>query len=214
MSTITLHGYWRSSAAYRVRIALALKGVAYAQVAHDLRLGEQRDAAYLALAPHGLVPALEHDGQVLIESPAILEWIETRWPAPPLLPAPPDDAAIVRAMGAMIACDIHPLNNLRVINALKRDFNATNEQIKAWIGRWITQGFAALETLIARHGGGFAFGNAPSLADCYLVPQTYNAERYGVTLEPFPCIRAAVAAARALPAIAAVHPDRQPDAND
>src|SRR5262245_28812500 len=118
MSEITLHGYWRSSAAYRVRIALALKGVDVSQVAHDLRAGEQRDPAFLALAPHGLVPALEHDHGVLIESPAILEWIETRWPTPALLPSTPDEAAVVRAMGALIACDIHPLQNLRVLRAL------------------------------------------------------------------------------------------------
>ena len=212
MSDIVLHGYWRSSAAYRVRIALGLKGLAYRTVAHDLRAGEQRDPAYLALAPHGLVPAIEHDGTILIESPAILEWLEARWPMPALLPDAPEDAAMVRAMAALIACDIHPLNNLRVLNMLRSSFGADNAQVKAWIAHWVAEGFVALETLVARHGGPFAFGAVLTLADCYLVPQVYNAERYGVDLGGFPCILAAAEAARAIPAVAAAHPDRQPDA--
>lgn len=212
MTGMILHGYWRSSAAYRVRIALELKGLAYTSVAHDLLAGEQHDTAYLALAPHGLVPALEHDGRVLIESPAILEWLEARWPSPALLPAAADDAATVRAMAALIACDIHPLNNLRVLNALRREFGATTAQVKAWIAHWVSAGFAPLEALVARHGRGFAFGDTPTLADCYLVPQVYNAERYGVDLAPFPRLIAAVQTARAHPVIAAAHPDRQPDA--
>lgn len=209
MTEILLHGFWRSSAAYRVRIALNLKQLAYRQVAHDLIAGEQHHAAYRQIAPHGLVPAIEHDGLVLIESPAILEWIDARWLTPPLLPANIDEAAIVRGMAALIACDIHPLNNLRVLNAIRGDFGATNPQVKAWIARWVTQGFAALETLIGRHGGTFAFGDAPTLADCYLVPQLDNAERYSVDLQAFPRLRAAGEAARALPAVAAAHPDRQ-----
>lgn len=209
MSEITLHGYWRSSAVYRVRIALALKGVAYGQVPHDLRRGAQRDPAYLAIAPHGLVPAIEHDGGVIIESPAILEWIDSRWPAPALLPSEPGDAATVRAMSALIACDIHPLNNLRVLNALRSDFGASEKQVTAWVSRWITQGFDALETLIARHGGAFAFGDTPTLADCYLVPQVYNAERYGVELGGFPRILAVAGATRRLPQVASAHPDPQ-----
>lgn len=210
--SVTLHGYWRSSAAYRVRLALALKGVAYTSVSHDLRAGEQNEAAYLAIAPHGLVPALEADGKVLIESPAILEWIETRWPDPALLPRDPDALATVRAMSALIACDIHPIQNLRVLNALRSDFGATGEQVKAWIARWITTGFAALEVLIARHGGRHAFGDRPTLADCYLVPQVTNAERYDVPLDAFPRIAAAAAALRALPAAVAAAPEAQPDA--
>jgi maleylpyruvate isomerase len=212
VSGLVLHGYWRSSAAYRVRIALNLKGVAYAQVTHDLRTGAQRAPDYLALAPHGLVPALEHDGEVLIESPAILEWIEATWPQPPLLPADPLAAARVRAMAAIIGCDIHPVNNLRILKALRGDFGATDAQVQAWIARWIVQGFDALERLIAREGGAHAFGDRPTLADCYLVPQLYNAERFGVDLSSWPRIRAAGDAARALPAFAAAHPDRQPDA--
>lgn len=212
MSGLVLHGYWRSSASYRVRLALALKGIDYAQVTHDLRRAEQGAPGYLALAPHGLVPALEHDGQVLIESPAILEWIEARWPSPPLLPADPDAAAVVRAMAALVACDIHPLNNLRVLQALRDDLGAGEDQVQAWIARWIHAGFAALEALIARHGGTFAYGDSPSLADCMIVPQVYNARRFQVPLDAYPRLVACDAALCALPAAAAAHPDRQPDA--
>lgn len=212
MNAIVLHGYWRSSAAYRVRIALALKGVAFEQVTRNLVKGEQRDPAYLHLAPHGLVPALEADGTVVIESPAILEWIEARWPTPPLLPGDPDSAAVVRAMSAVIACDIHPINNLRVLNELRSAFGATDDQVKAWVGRWISAGFEALETLIARHGGNYAFGDSVTLADCYLVPQVYNARRFRVDLTPFPHLEAAADAASGLPAFLSAHPDNQPDA--
>jgi len=213
MSNLVLHGYWRSSAAYRVRIALNAKGLDYRQVTHDLRKGAQRDPTYLDRAPHGLVPAIEHNGQILIESPAILEWIEERWPKPALLPPHPDAAAIVRAMVALIACDIHPLNNLRVLNALRNDFSASEEQVAMWIARWITSGFTALETLVARHGEGFAFGDTLSLADCCLVPQLYSAERFGVDLSAFPHLVAAGTAARSLASVAAAHPGAQPDAD-
>ncbi len=212
MSMVVLHDYWRASASYRVRIALALKGVAYDQVEHDLRTGAQRQPDYLALAPHGLVPALEVDGMVLIESPAILEWIEARWPRPPLLPADPFEAATVRAMAALIACDIHPIANLRVLDRLRGEFGASDAQVRDWIVHWITQGFAALEPLIARHGGLFAFGDAPTLADCYLVPQVYNAERFGVDLVAHPRLRTVAAAAATLPAFARAHPQAQPGA--
>ena len=212
MSGLVLHGYWRSSASYRVRLALALKGIAYRQVAHDLRLGEQAAPDYLAIAPHGLVPALEHDGGVLIESPAILEWIEARWPSPPLLPADPDAAAVVRAMVALVACDIHPLANLRVLNALRRDLGASDDQVQAWISDWIQRGFTALESLIVRHGGRFAFGDEPSLADCVIVPQVYNARRFTVPLDAYPRLVAVDAALCALPEVASAHPEAQPDA--
>lgn len=211
MSETVLHGYWRSSAAYRVRIALNMKGVAYRQVARDLRAGEQRDPAYLAIAPHGLVPALEHEGRSLIESPAILEWIEARWPEPPLLPRSPEDAASVRALTALIGCDIHPLNNLRVLTRLRSQFDASNAQVKDWIAHWVGEGFAAVEQLIGNTGGRFAFGDTPTLADCYLVPQVYNAERYNVDLGAFPRILAVAGEARSLPAFAAAHPEVQPD---
>ena len=207
-----LHGYWRSSAAYRVRIALALKGVAYEQVTHDLRTGAQGDDAYRALNPQAMVPALDTDEGVLVQSPAILEWIEERYPEPALLPAGRGDRAVVRAMAALVACDIHPLNNLRVQTALRRDLGVDDAAVATWIARWIADGFAALETLIARHGRGFAFGDSPGLADCVLVPQVYSAERFGVDLAPYPALVAAVARARELDAFLAAHPDRQPDA--
>lgn len=209
-----LHGYWRSGTSYRVRIALALKGLAYEQVTYDLRRGDQHGADYLALNPQPLVPALElDDGWVLTQSPAIIEWLEEAYPAPPLLPADKGARAIVRAMAALIGCDIHPLNNLRVLKALRHEFGADKAQVAAWAGRWITDGFAALEPLIARHGRGAAFGDTPTIVDCYLVPQVYSAERFGVSLEPYPRLMAAVEALRARDDVGAAHPDRQPDAD-
>lgn len=211
MTEPVLHGYWRSGAAYRVRIALALKGIAYAQVTHDLRLGEQKAADYRHLAPQGLVPVLETDDGVLTQSPAILEWIEERWPDPALLPKDPQGRAIVRAMAAIIGCDIHPLNNLRVLQKLKGDLEASPEQVSDWIAQWIAEGFAALETLVVRHGAAFCFGDSPTLADCYLVPQLYSAERFSVDLTPYPTLRAIGERLAALPAVQAAHPSRQPD---
>lgn len=208
-----LHGYWRSTTSYRVRIALNLKGLEYSQVTHDLRTQAQRQPAYRAIHPQGLVPALVDDDMVLTQSPAILEWLEERYPDPPLLPPDPQARAIVRGMAALVGCDIHPLNNLRVLDALRDDFAATPDQRRAWIGRWIAEGFAALETLIERHGNGFAFGNGPTLADCYLVPQLYSAERFGIDVTAYPHIRAAAACARALETFALAHPDLQPDAD-
>jgi len=210
---IRLHGYWRSSAAYRVRITLGLKGLEFEQITYDLRQGEQRRADYLTLAPHGLVPALEADGVTLIESPAILEWLEEQYPTPALLPASAPDRAIVRAMAALIGCDIHPLNNLRVVKSLREDFAATPDQIDHWIAHWITTGFTALETLIVRHGQSFAFGDVPTLADCFLVPQVYAALRFKVDLAPFPRIAAAAARANLIPVVAAAHPTKQPDSD-
>jgi maleylpyruvate isomerase len=213
MTDVTLHGYWRSSAAYRVRIALNLKGVSYEQSTVDLRRGEQRNAAYLDIAPHGLVPALRIGADVVVESPAILEWIEDCWLDPPLLPADARARAIVRAMAALIGCDIHPLNNLRVLDVLRAEFGASREQIASWAGRWIFEGFKGLEALVRDHGGRFAFGDTPTLADCYLVPQVYSALRFGVDCSGFPRLTRAAAAAGELPAVREAHPDRQPDAD-
>lgn len=209
MSNLVLHGYWRSGTSYRTRIALNLKGLAFEQAAVDLRAGDQRGEQFRALNPQGLVPALETEDGVLTQSPAILEWLEERYPEPPLLPSDPADRAVVRAMAATIACDIHPINNLRVLNAVRELGGEAN----AWAARWIAPGFAAMEVQIARHGRGFAFGATPTLADCHLVPQVYSAERFDVDLTPYPQLMAAVERARAHPAFAAAHPDRQPDAD-
>lgn len=208
-----LHGYWRSGTSYRTRIALNLKGLAYDTAPLDLRKAEQKAEAYLALNPQGLVPALEVDGAVLTQSPAILEWLEETHPEPSLLPADPIGRAQVRAMNALIGCDVHPLNNLRVLKALKEDFGADQAATDAWAARWITAGFDALETLVARHGAGWCFGDAPTLADCYLIPQLYSARRFNVAPDAWPRLRAIEAAAEAHPAFAAAHPDRQPDAD-
>lgn len=209
MSDLVLHGYWRSSAAYRVRIALNLKRLDYRQVDHDLRLDAQKDPAYRAIAPAGLVPAIEHDGQAFVQSLAILEWLDERWPRPPLLPTMVGQRAVVRAMAETIAADIHPLNNLRVLKYLKNEFERSQEDINHWIAHWIVEGFCALEVMIARHGADYAFGDAPTMADCVLVPQVYNAERFGVDLSPFPRLVAAAGKARQHPAFTAAHPDQQ-----
>lgn len=208
-----LHDYWRSSASYRVRIGLNLKGLSYDRQIYDLRLGQQRDRDYLALNPQGLVPALEVSGQVLTQSLAILEYVEETAAGPALLPADPLGRARVRAMADLIACDIHPLNNLRVLNALRGDPGLDEHQINDWIADWVTAGFDALEQLIEIHGGRFAYGDQPGLADCCLVPQVYSAQRFRVDLGRYPAILAACRAAEALPAVAAAHPDRQPGAD-
>lgn len=208
-----LHGYWRSGAAYRTRIALALKGLVYEQQGVDLRTGAQRSEAFVALNPQGMVPALEVQGAVLTQSPAILEWLEETHPAPALLPPGPVDRAHVRAMAALIGCDIHPLNNLRVGKALRETFGADQAAVDSWAERWIVPGFEALESLVARHGAGWCFGDAPTLADCYLIPQIYSARRFNVPLDAFPRLLAIDAAAALHPAFIAAHPDNQPDAD-
>jgi maleylpyruvate isomerase len=208
-----LHGYWRSGAAYRTRIALNLKGIAYDQQGVDLRTGAQRSEAFVALNPQGMVPALEVDGALLTQSPAILEWLEEAHPQPLLLPADPVGRAHVRAMSALIACDIHPLNNLRVGKALRESFDADQAAVDAWAARWIVPGFTALEALVARHGQGWCFGATPTLADCYLIPQIYSARRFNVALDAFPRLLAIDEGAKQHPAFAAAHPDVQPDAD-
>jgi maleylacetoacetate isomerase/maleylpyruvate isomerase len=210
--SLTLHSYWRATAPYRVRIGLNLKGLPYDYVPVNLLKGEQHAPDYVATrnAQH-LTPALEVDGQVLTQSLAILEWLEETHPSPPLLPQAPFARAVVRAMAALVACDIHPLNNLRVQQALE-GLGVDAAARLAWSQRWIVEGFSALEPMIAAHGAGFAFGDAPTLADCCLAPQVYSAHRYKVDLSPFPAIAAAAERAAAHPAFAAAHPDRQPDA--
>lgn len=210
---MVLHGYWRSGASYRVRIGLNLKGVAYDQAPHDLRQGEQKAADYLALNPQGMVPALAVDGRVLIQSPAVLEWLEETYRDPPLLPGDPADRATVRGMAALIGCDIHPLNNLRVLGSLRRDFGADQATVDAWAARWIVPGFDALESLVLRHGAGWSFGDAPSLADCYLIPQLYSARRFNIDTAAWPGLLQVETRALAHSAFIDAHPDRQPDAD-
>lgn len=208
-----LHGYFRSSAAYRTRIALNLKGIEYEQRAIDLRTGAQRSGAFLRLNPQGLVPALEVDGVVISQSTAILEWLNETYPEPALMPADAFGRAQVRGMIGLIASDIHPLNNLRVLTALRGTFGADQAQIDAWAGGWMVPGFQALTALTEKQGAGWLHGDAPTLADCYLIPQLYSARRFNVDLRPFPALRAIEDRALAHPAFSAAHPDRQPDAD-
>jgi maleylacetoacetate isomerase/maleylpyruvate isomerase len=208
---LTLHSAWRSSAAYRVRIGLNLKGLAYDIAPVNLVANQHQAPVFAALNPQRLLPALEVGGRILTQSLAILDWLDETVPAPPLLPADPFDRAQVRAMAQIVASDIHPVNNLRILRALT-DLGVDEPGREAWIGRWITDGFTALEAMVARHGAGYAFGDAPTLADCCLVPQVYNAERFKTDLTPFPAIRAVAARCAEHPAFAAAHPNQQPDA--
>ncbi|CAN7509984.1 maleylacetoacetate isomerase [Phenylobacterium sp. LjRoot225] len=210
--TLVLHSYWRATAPYRVRIALNLKGLPFDYAPVNLLSGDQHAEAYRRLNPQGLTPALEtEDGRVLTQSLAILEWLEEVHPVPPLLPADPFDRAAVRAMAALVACDIHPLNNLRVQQQLTRMGVEADARLD-WTQRWIHDGFRALEPMVAAHTAGFAFGAAPTLADCLLIPQVYSAERYEVDLGAYPAIRAVAERCAGHPAFVAAHPEQQPDA--
>lgn len=209
----TLHSAWRATAPYRVRIGLALKGVAYDYAALDLIAGDQRQAAYKAVNPQGLTPALDlGDGTVLTQSLAILEWLEETRPEPPILPRSALDRATVRAMAAIIACDIHPLNNTRVGRKLHKLGIPNDIQLAEWVQPWIRDGFDALEPMVARHAGRFAFGDTPTIADCCLIPQVYSATRYEVDLAPYPAITGVATRAAEHPAFQAAHPNKQPDA--
>jgi maleylpyruvate isomerase len=209
---VILHSYWRSGAAYRTRIALNLKGLEYEQRDVDLRRRAHKTPEYLALNPQGMVPALEVEGAVLTQSVAILEWLEEMYPQPALLPSALLDRARVRAMAALIGSDIHPLNNLRVLGAV-RGLGADQAGVDAWAGGWIAAGFAALEQMVAEDGDGWSFGAAPTLADCYLIPQLYSARRFNLDLSPWPRLLAVEQAAETHPAFVAAHPDKQPDAD-
>ncbi|MBK9116826.1 MAG: maleylacetoacetate isomerase [Betaproteobacteria bacterium] len=210
-----LYDYFRSSAAYRVRIALNLKGLTPERVFVHLRRNAQRDDDYLALNPQGLVPALvADDGAVLTQSLAIVEYLEETHPAPPLLPPGASARARVRALALAIACDIHPLDNLRVLRYLVQTMGVTEEQKDAWYKYWIDVGLEALERQLARDAatGRFCHGDAPTLADVCLVPQLANARRVAMDLAPYPTLTRIEAACLALPAFAAAAPARQPDA--
>ena len=207
-----LHGYWRASAPYRVRIGLNLKGLAFDYEAVNLVEGDQHKAPYRSINAQRLTPTLDiGEGHLLTQSLAILEWLEETHPEPPLLPRDPLDRQRVRAMAGVVACDIHPLNNVRVLRALSAA-GLPEEARKTWTARWIVDGFKALEPLIAAHGDGFAFGATPTIADCCLIPQLYSAQRFSIDLSEFPSIVAVGEQAAAHPAFAAGHPDRQPDA--
>lgn len=207
-----LHGYFRSSAAWRIRIALGLKGLEATQVSHHLRKGEQRSESFLKLNPQGLVPALEtDDGHVLTQSLAIIEYLDTLKAEPRLIPTDPVAAAKVRGFALAIACEIHPLQNLRVLKKLGA-MGHDEDTVQGWARDVIADGLAALEITASAQPGPFCFGDAPTLADVCLVPQLGNARRFGVDLAPFPRLVAAETACKALEAFAAATPDRQPDA--
>ena len=206
-----LHGYFRSSAAYRVRIALNLKGLAAEHLPHHLRKGEQSEPAYLALNPQGLVPTLEKSGAVLTQSLAIIEWLDETHPSPPLLPRDPLRRAKVRAFALAIACDIHPVQNLKVLARL-RQLGLPEQQVTEWAA-WVNrEGLAACEALIKGEKGPFCFGDKPTIADLCLVPQLANARRFGVDVGAFPRLLEAEAAAKEMKAFADAAPDRQSDA--
>lgn len=207
-----LHGYFRSSASYRVRIALNLKGLSADHLSHHLRKGEQRDPAYLTINPQGLVPALQDDaGAVLTQSLAIIEWLEETRPQPALLPKDPLRRAKVRAFAQVLACDTHPVQNLKVLARL-RELGLPEEQVTGWAAWANREGLAACEALIAGETGPFCFGEAPTIADLCLVPQLFNARRFGVDVAGFPRLLKAEAAAQAMKAFADAAPDKQADA--
>lgn len=210
-----LYSFFRSGTSHRLRIALNLKGLTPEYVPVDLRVDEQAEAHYKAVNPQGLVPALTLDsGETLIQSPAIIEWLEERHPTPALLPAEPEARARVRALAAIVGCDVHPINNRRILQTLRRQFGADEAAVNAWCATWITAGFDAIEALLAqdRARGDFCFGNAPSMADVYLVPQVESARRFGVDLSQWPLISAVDQACGALPDFARAAPLAQPDA--
>ena len=204
-----LHDYFRSSAAYRGRIALNLKGVDYESRQVSLIDGDQKSDAYRALNPQGLVPMLEIDGLKITQSLAIMVYLDQRFPDPVLMPRDPGDGAHVRAMALAIACDIHPLNNLRVLKYLTGPLGVSEKQKNGWYAHWIAEGFIALEAMAAPHSGDFMFGDTPTLADVMLVPQMFNARRFNVAVDAYPTLLRADDNASRIEAFAAAHPDRQ-----
>ncbi len=213
---LRLYSYWRSSAAYRVRIALNLKGLDYQLTpVHLVRDGgEQHGDAFRKVNPQGLVPTLQHGQRLIRQSMAIIEYLDETFADKPLLPSLARDRARVRGMAQLIACDTHPLGNLRVLQYLEREFNAKPEQREAWVRHWLGLGFQAMEALLAENSttGDFCEGDQPGMADCLLVPQLYNARRFGLDLAPFPTARRIDAACMALEAFKKAAPEAQPDA--
>jgi maleylacetoacetate isomerase len=213
---LQLYSYWRSSAAYRVRIGLNLKGLSYDTVpVHLVRDGgEQHADAFRRANPQGLVPVLQHGSRHFRQSMAILEYLDETWPSPPLLPVKARDRARVRALAQAVACEVHPLNNLRVLQFLENTWNVPQPEREEWVRHWIAEGFTAIEAMLADHPstGRYCEGDRPSLADCCLVPQVYNARRFGIDIDVYPTIARIDAACLALPAFDAARPERQPDA--
>jgi maleylacetoacetate isomerase len=209
MSRIILHDYFRSSASYRVRIALNLKGVDYQQHPVSLVADEQKSEAYRALNPQGFVPMLEWDDHRITQSLAIFDFLDTQVEEPPFVPSDPPGRAHVLALALTIACDIHPLNNLRVLRYLKSEFGQSQEAVDDWYRHWVAEGLDALEALAAPKAGRFLHGDQLSMADICLVPQLFNARRFVVALDAYPTLLRAEAAALKLPAFAAAHPDAQ-----
>ncbi len=210
-----LYGYFRSSAAFRVRIALNLKGLAYEQASIHLRKKEQLRPEYLALQPQGLVPALEDDGEIFIQSLAIIEYLDETHPEPPLLPGHPAGRARVRGLAQAVACDIHPIDNLRVLRYLADPLGHDEKTIEVWFNHWIKLGFDGIERILAGDGqaGEFCHGDTPSLADICLVPQVYNAHRYpSFDMQPYLSIRRIFDNCMKLDAFARARPEKQPDA--
>lgn len=213
---LRLFSYWRSSAAYRVRIGLNLKGLGYEIVpVHLVRDGgEQHGVEFRKANPQGLVPVLQHGQRTLRQSLAILEYLDEVWPQPALLPATSRDRQRVRALAQLVACDIHPLNNLRVLQYFEGTWGVPQPERDAWVQHWMVEGLAAFEAMLDDHPstGAFCDGHMPTIADCSLIPQLYNARRFGVDLTPYPTILRIEQACLALPAFDAARPERQPDA--
>jgi len=210
------HGYFRSSASYRLRIALALKNIPHEQASVHLSRGggEQFAPAFRKLNPQMLVPVVEDDGQVLTQSLAILEYLDEKWPTPPILPKTPAERARVRALALVMACEMHPLNNLRVLNYLTKDLGLSEEAKLTWYRHWIALGFQALEGMLADHPetGRFCHGDTPTIADICLVPQVFNAKRFDCPMQGYPTVMRIYEGCEKLPAFAGAHPSRQPDA--
>lgn len=209
MGRIILYDYYRSSAAYRVRIALNLKGLEYEQRTVNLLNDEQKSSDYRELNPQGLVPVLDIDGHRLTQTLAIISYLDLKFPNQPLLPSVAESRAHVLAMALAVACDIHPLNNLRVLKYLKNDLGRTQAEVDRWYAHWISEGLPALEALAAPEAGNFLFGDAPTMADVCLIPQLYNARRFNVALDDYATLLRAEANANKIEAFAAAHPDRQ-----